>query len=181
MIGNDIVDLQLANHQSNWQRRGWLQKIFTKTELQYIYTSENIELQIWKFWSMKEAAYKAHQRRFNFFPKYNPKSYQCTLNGAVNVDNDVYKTITLSQDEYVYSIARISSDKGYYSSVYDKKVDVHSKLKEIITKKLNISSPLIYFRKNSRGVPIINIDEHSLELPISITHHGQYSACVVTF
>ena len=30
MIGNDIVDLSLAAIQSNWQRRGFLEKQFTK-------------------------------------------------------------------------------------------------------------------------------------------------------
>ena len=32
MIGNDIVDLDLARTQSNWQRKGFLDKIFTKKE-----------------------------------------------------------------------------------------------------------------------------------------------------
>ena len=32
MIGNDIVDLNLAKTQSNWQRKGFLERQFTKKE-----------------------------------------------------------------------------------------------------------------------------------------------------
>ena len=31
-IGNDIVDLSLAKIQSNWQRKGFLEKQFTQKE-----------------------------------------------------------------------------------------------------------------------------------------------------
>ena len=36
MIGNDVVDLELAKKESNWQRRGFLSKIFTKNEQRLI-------------------------------------------------------------------------------------------------------------------------------------------------
>ncbi|WP_074406171.1 MULTISPECIES: 4'-phosphopantetheinyl transferase family protein [Aquimarina] len=179
MIGNDIVDLQLAKAQSNWQRRGWLQKIFTIQEQQYIFASEKIELQLWQFWSMKEAAYKAHQRRFNLSRRYNPQNFECTPNREVYVGNYSYKTRTETQNEYVYSIAMVS-DVGYHSSVYDKAMNIRSKLKETISKKLNIDSSLIYFTKDSRGIPIVNINQTTMQLPISITHHGKYSAFVVS-
>ena len=31
-IGNDIIDLKLAKTQSNWQRKGFLEKQFTQKE-----------------------------------------------------------------------------------------------------------------------------------------------------
>ncbi|WP_024770213.1 4'-phosphopantetheinyl transferase family protein [Aquimarina macrocephali] len=179
MIGNDIVDLQLANTQSDWQRRGWLQKIFTIQEQQYILASEKIELLIWKFWSMKEAAYKAHQRRFNLPSRYNPQSFRCRPKGEVYVDNYSYKTVTETQNEYVYTIA-MGSDIDYRSSVYDKPMNIHSKLKEIITRKLNVDASLICLTKDSNGIPIVNINQTAMQLPISITHHGKYSAFVVS-
>jgi phosphopantetheinyl transferase (holo-ACP synthase) len=179
MIGNDIVDLQLAKTQSNWQRRGWLQKIFTVKEQQHIFISGNKELQIWIFWSMKEAAYKAHQQRFGFFPRYNPKSFQCTLKGAVNVNNETYKIVTEIQNGYVHSIAMLSHI-DYLSSIYTKRVDLYKKLKRSIAQKLNIDSSLIYFQKDCKGIPRIKIDQKTMQLPISLTHHGKYSAFVVS-
>ncbi len=180
MIGNDIVDLQLAKTQSDWQRRGWLQKLFTKQEQQYIFTSEKAEIQLWQFWSMKEAAYKAHQRRFNFSRRYNPQNFQCMPKGEVYVDNYSYKTFTEIQNEYVYSIA-MTSDVAYHSSVYDKTMSARSKLKEIISEKLNINLSLIDFIKNSKGIPLVHIDQKTIQLPLSLTHHGKYSAFVVSF
>ena len=41
MIGNDIVDLQLAKKQSNWQRKGFLDKQFTVSEQEEIARSKN--------------------------------------------------------------------------------------------------------------------------------------------
>lgn len=181
MIGNDIVDINLAREQSNWRRNGWLQKICTVKEQQYIFASEDIELQIWQFWSMKEAAYKAHQRRFNLSRRYNPNSFQCTPKGEVYVGNYSYKTVTEAQNEYVYSIAMVSEVDYRSSAVYDKPIDTRSKLKEIITEELNVHSSLICFTKDSKGIPIVNIDQKAVQLPISITHHGQYSAFVVLF
>ncbi|EZH75663.1 hypothetical protein ATO12_02415 [Aquimarina atlantica] len=179
MIGNDIVDLQLAKTQSNWQRRGWLQKICTKQEQQYIFTSGKAEVQLWQFWSMKEAAYKAHQRRFNLSRRYNPKNFQCTPKGEVYVDDYSYKTFTEIQNEYVYSIA-MTSNEDYHSSVYDKTMNACSKLKETISEKLNIDSSLIHFTKNSNGIPLVHIDQKVIQLPLSLTHHGTYSAFVVS-
>ena len=35
MIGNDIVDLDLARKESNWKRKGFLDKIFSLQEQQF--------------------------------------------------------------------------------------------------------------------------------------------------
>ena len=56
MIGNDIIDLSVAKLESNWQRRGFLEKQFTEEEQQLILTASNPFVLVWKFWSMKEAA-----------------------------------------------------------------------------------------------------------------------------
>ncbi|MHA7057438.1 4'-phosphopantetheinyl transferase superfamily protein [Aquimarina sp. M1] len=77
MIGNDIIDLKLAAVQSNWQRKGWLNKVFTASEQQRIWYAKNPGQMVWKLWSMKEATYKAHQRCFSLSPKYNPWDFVC--------------------------------------------------------------------------------------------------------
>lgn len=177
MIGNDIVDLQVAKEQSNWQRRGWLQKICTDVEQNDILSSKNPEMLVWKYWSMKEAVYKAHQRHFKLSPVFNPKSFECTLAGKVYVDNSVYKTNTEIQDRYIYTIARISN-KNYFSSVYENITDIRSKIKKALCQKLNTHISLICLEKDTNRMPTIRVDQKMIHIPISITHHGQYSAFV---
>ena len=64
MVGNDIDDLNLASKESNWQRKGFLEKQFTKKEQREILAAENPFLKVWLFWSMKEAAYKCYTQNF---------------------------------------------------------------------------------------------------------------------
>ena len=78
MVGNDIVDLNLASKESNWQRKGFLEKQFTKKEQREILAAENPFLKVWLFWSMKEAAYKCYTQNFEkrFFA---PQKFECRL------------------------------------------------------------------------------------------------------
>ena len=41
MIGNDVVDLKLAATESNWKRKGYLDKLFSVAEQEYIFNAEN--------------------------------------------------------------------------------------------------------------------------------------------
>jgi phosphopantetheinyl transferase (holo-ACP synthase) len=78
LIGNDIIDLSLAKTESNWQRRGFLEKQFTANEQQLILAATNSFSLVWRFWSMKEAAYKVftQQNEMCFFA---PKKFDCLL------------------------------------------------------------------------------------------------------
>lgn len=78
MIGNDLVDLKLAAKQSNWQRKGFLDKLFTPKEQGCILNSSNPFETVWLLWSMKESAYKAYLQTHNerFFA---PKKLACNL------------------------------------------------------------------------------------------------------
>lgn len=78
MIGNDLVDLKLAAKQSNWQRKGFLDKLFTPIEQGYILNSDNPFETVWLLWSMKESAYKVYLQMHNdrFFA---PKKLMCHL------------------------------------------------------------------------------------------------------
>ena len=78
MIGNDIVDLQLARKESNWQRPRFLQKIFTEEEQHFIHTSSDKDVAVWLLWTGKESVYKIiarlEKRRF-----FAPKKIVCLL------------------------------------------------------------------------------------------------------
>ena len=111
MIGNDVVDLKLAGIQSNWQRKGYLNKIFTDLEQQLIANSEDKNNMVWQLWSRKEAVYKlllqqGHARG------YYPIKIECldikNTAGKVKFDYKFYFTNTYISINYVHSIAVIN-------------------------------------------------------------------------
>ncbi|WP_271767926.1 4'-phosphopantetheinyl transferase superfamily protein [Aquimarina algiphila] len=178
MIGNDIVDLALSRTESNWKRKGWVQKIFTAIEQHYIFEADHPEIQVWKFWSMKEAVYKAHQRRFGHLPKYNPKDFNCTLGGEVTIGKCVYKTSTMITEKYIYSIAKASNIE-YDTQIFDETLRMHPLLLQKIAENYKIDSSIVTIKKDGNGIPMVRIDQKAEDIPISITHHGQYSAFVI--
>ncbi len=108
MIGNDVVDLQLAKIESNWQRKGFLDKIFTKNEQIFIQTSRNQETTVWNLWSRKEAAYKIWNRKTGI-RKYNPIQFECQdldlKVGKVFFKTEIFYVKTTINVDYIHTIA----------------------------------------------------------------------------
>lgn len=111
MIGNDIVDLVLASTQSNWRRKGYLDKIFTKEEQVLIASAVNADEMVWRLWSMKESAYKIHNRETGI-RKFAPASLCCKLlnpdpaiTGSVTINQAIYFTKTEFSPDYLHTIA----------------------------------------------------------------------------
>ncbi|WP_316747799.1 4'-phosphopantetheinyl transferase superfamily protein [Pedobacter gandavensis] len=112
MIGNDIVDLRQAALESNWRRKGYLNKLFTTNEQQWILKSENPDQMIWLLWSMKESAYKIYSRRKNL-REFAPLKLICkTLeikgemaSGSVACENHTFFNQTLLSTHFIHTIA----------------------------------------------------------------------------
>src|SRR5436190_1967565 len=97
MIGNDIVDLALAKIESNWKRKGFLDKIFTKSEQLLISKTENQDVMVWNLWSRKESAYKIYNRQTGirgYFPLQLECSYENEILGRVSCNDNIYYTQT---------------------------------------------------------------------------------------
>ena len=158
MIGNDIVDLTLAKKESNWKRKGFLDKIFTKQEQLFINTSENQEIMIWNLWTRKEAAYKIYNRETEI-RKFNPIQFECfdwdEKIGKVVFENQVYFTKTEITTSYIYSIA--VSEIKYFDEV------------------LTLENPIKIEKKN--GIPFYINDNQYIKI-ISKTHHGQFEKII---
>jgi phosphopantetheinyl transferase (holo-ACP synthase) len=157
VIGNDIVDLALAQIESNWQRKGFLDKIFTLQEQLQIHSSENQNTMVWSLWSRKEAAYKIFNRQTGI-RKYNPIKLECfdSENGKVVFENQVYFTRTEITSEFIYSEAVLKITD------FDK----------IIT----ITRPEIIQKK--KGIPSFIDSTDSSTKPLSITHHGRFERII---
>ncbi|MFN3755200.1 4'-phosphopantetheinyl transferase superfamily protein [Flavobacterium sp.] len=151
MIGNDIVDLAKAKKDSNWQRRGFLDKLFTAAEQELILSAENPEAMVWTLWSRKEAAYKIYNRQSGerFF---NPKRFVCEGDEVIFGTNHYYTETQISPD-FIYTIAVTSRDKFEAIQHLESRDAVHKK----------------------NGIPNwFDFIEGKLH-PASITHHGRFA------
>ena len=155
MIGNDIVDWDVARKESNWQRQGFIDKIFTQSEQLYIRNSKNPEQMVWNLWTRKEAAYKIYNRQTGF-RGFIPLQLQCVYEnehaGMVTCNGHTYLTQTQITKESIYTIA--------------------VQTKEDFNKIISINRGTKIFKKN--GIPYL-FDNLNLDYkPVSITHHGKH-------
>ncbi|TDQ06383.1 4'-phosphopantetheinyl transferase family protein [Pedobacter metabolipauper] len=114
MIGNDIVDLNQALKDSDWNRKDYLKKIFTAEEQFMISSGTCSNLLVWLLWTMKESAYKVHARKFKL-REFAPLKISCRnlivhehhAIGEVNYDEELYYTSSTLQTDYIHTLAAI--------------------------------------------------------------------------
>lgn len=190
MTGNDIVDMETADTESNWKRTGFLEKIFTQKEQEYIHNAAAPTQMVWKLWSMKESAYKIYTRQYggHFFA---PQKLSCTIlsetTAQVVINNISYQTLTSVAKSYIYSIAGPEAYSDFYSAcftipslhgtgkqefIYEKLIALYAGIRRadknnfiVLKEKINI--PFLYCKKEKK------------KIPVSITHHGNYAAFTI--
>ncbi len=152
MIGNDVIDLSLAAAENNWRRSGYLQKIFTPREQDFIKNSENADLTVWKLWSRKESVYKIFNR-VTGIRAYNPIRFECLDDsdlGTVSFENILYWTQTQIAGNCIHTIA--TSEPGD------------------LLKVVYLENRMHILKEN--GIPFIN------QNPVSISNHGRFEKIV---
>ena len=159
MIGNDIIDLELTRTESNWKRKGFLEKLFTENEQKIILLSENPEIMVWNLWSRKEAVYKIYHRETKnrvFIPKRiecnRIRPQQDRFFGLVTIEGLAYVTRTEVTHEYIYTEATLHSN------------DFH------LIQPINSSDVF----KDEFGIPNSKLSNN----PVSITHHGEFERSI---
>ena len=183
-IGNDIVDLKVAAAESNWQRKGFLNKIFTAKEQDYIHNSDNKFITVWRFWSMKESAYKLYARQ-NGERFYNPKKLECTIfsdnEGEVIIGESSFSTTTKSNDNFIFSMAFV--DKSTTVISCDFKIKNESQSEQTHKTVLSYFALLtkselskLTIQKSTNNVPSLYFENEQLPWSISLTHHGTFGA-----
>lgn len=155
MIGNDIVDLEVARCQSNWQRKGFLDKIFTINEQRLILDAENPELLVWNLWTRKEAAYKIFNRSTQI-RAFIPLLLECNVinefEGTISINHQTYFSQTEITESSVYTVA--VSERLFFSKI-QVLFSEHPILKE-------------------DGIPFLMDSISNKKNPVSITHHGRF-------
>lgn len=162
MIGNDIIDLAQSRIESNWQRKGFIEKLFTADEQLLIKNYAEPEIMVWLLWSMKEAAYKIYNRHTKI-REFSPKKLSCSLesltsqntSGRVICDKRIYHTKTFLSLENIHTIA----------------VDNQKNINNVI----EVQNQEIV--KDENGIPYLKT-LNSLQ-DISISHHGRFQKWVV--
>lgn len=164
MIGNDIVDLALAQKESNWQRKGFLDKIFTKEEQLLILNAKNPEIMVWNLWSRKEATYKIYNRKTQI-RGYFPLQLECIdlevidgfTFGKVFIKDFIYYTKTAITNQFIHTIAV-------------EKVQDFDRIKTL-NNRVNI--------RKYNGIPSYFDNDNLALKPMSISHHGRFEQIVV--
>lgn len=162
MIGNDIVDLMQSRRESNWQRKGFLEKVFTADEQLLIANDPEHETMVWLLWSMKEAAYKIYNRQTKI-REYIPKKLTCTIlskdsnhaSGQVACLENTYHTETAITKNSIHTVA--------VSSIANLKDVIEIENKGII--------------KDRNGMPCLPTVQNVIQ-DVSISHHGRFEKVV---
>lgn len=179
MIGNDVVDLRFAQKESNWRRKGYLDKTYTAAEQEIILSATNSDLMVWILWSMKEAAYKANNR-ITHIREYAPTKINCEV---VYGEDDIYYGTAFYNKleyqikififrEYIHTIALYNSkDFSVVNVIIVENCprDYNSYLKQN-----KILMPDVCIIKNEFGIPNLYNEITKESKPISISHHGSF-------
>lgn len=185
MIGNDIVDLQLAARQSNWRRKGFLEKVFSAGERQYISASKDSHRMVWLLWSMKEAAYKAHQRQYHLPRKLTWQNFECFLtftsekkaSGVVKSEDAEYYTASEASEEYIHTSAKASEIDRIKNGIFGTSSEEMKKiLLDEISEEFEVEKQQLKLQKNSHGIPFISLQKRPFFESFSFSGHGRYCA-----
>jgi phosphopantetheine--protein transferase-like protein len=190
MIGNDIVDLKLAEKQSSWRRKGFLEKVFSANEQAMIFEAEKPDLIVWRLWSMKESAYKARLRVQKQI-QINPKDFDCEIvndqKGMVHCGSKMYRTRSEINDDFVHTQA---FSKEFDHSLFSKVIAIdqsrsgskqlyNAAILSVVTS-ANPEESDVVIRKNSLGIPELYKMGKKMPFLCSLSHHGRYGSYVIS-
>lgn len=179
MIGNDVIDLRLARAERKSENFRYLEKICCACEIQQIQDSRDPELMLWTFWAMKESAYKAHQRFRSFSRKLNPIAFKCFLDidtSKVKIEDCIYQIDLAITSEYIHSSTGLSQ---IVWKVYRNEKKPYTTLLRSFLNGLHGEISHIEIKKGATGIPVYSIDVSLRDKPISISHHGAFTAFVI--
>ena len=178
MLGNDLIDLQKAAIDSNWQRKGYLEKLFSEEEKLQILNSENPSIIVWLFWSMKEAVYKIINRETGL-RFYTPIAFTCKNSvqerinlGEVHYKGEIYYTQSSITATMIHTVAL--SKKQNFNAVEV----VHPANTPFYVTAFNSRSSTYSLTKNEHGIPELIHKNSGAKYLASVSHHGKFLAIV---
>lgn len=184
MIGNDLVDLNIAFEYPKSNNLKYLQKICTDNEIELILNSEFPELLLWRMWTMKESGYKIISKKTGinaFIPKKITTEITNPIKGFIHSIWGKFISHTESSNNYIHTVAADNPENFQYQicqcTEKDKslavRIALRDKLQELFAHRL---SSLNINIQNVGHVPKLFVEEHPLPCDISFTHHGNWVA-----
>lgn len=190
MIGNDVVDLQVALLESNWHRRGYLDKLFSAEEQKLIAKSNQPNQTIWLLWTMKESSYKVHFRE-NKIRRFQPSSLICKpifirahsvteliATGVIQYEGKQYFSKSIINEEFIHTVSAV-----HPSIITKVKIEIKNKpiaYQGCFQEELQYD----FFQgdyqivKNSHHVPELLNRLTGQRYPMSISHHGRFHTAI---
>jgi phosphopantetheinyl transferase (holo-ACP synthase) len=185
MIGNDVVDLDLASRQSNWRRKGFLQKVFSPEEQDLITTSKDRDGMVWLLWSMKESAYKAHQRQLGLPRNLNWHAQECKIldlasgiaSGKVEISGEFYFTSSEITEDYIYTFSEKNPHSGVKNGIFRaSSSEVKQKLIKQVSHHFRMQIDSFELKKDHRRMPFLAGKNGFLFDHFSLSGHGKFYA-----
>ena len=179
MIGNDIIDLQCAAKESRISRKGFLDKLFLPAEKRLIQDAWQPSLMVWLLWSCKEAVYKIVNRASKE-RLYAPHHYNCQLS---HLNSNTASGIVTHQNKSYYFQSKLlgAAIQTHATASPDLLPKVKHFLGYQMTPSYNVllqqvgmltSRQVLY--KNA-GIPYILDKDNGRLIPVSLSHHGNYT------
>ena len=187
MIGNDIVDLQEARLKSNWERPGFLEKVFSSTEQNLIHQSEHPSQIVWRLWTMKESAYKFYLQKKpsairGFYPAKIETQLHSSSMGLVSIKGIVLSTTSIIHPDYIFSTAFFKKNIPTETVIFSIAEGHHQfqstftrqKLLDSLAQKKRLNRVDLAIKKDINNIPKIFYQKKLLPFNCSLTHHGNY-------
>lgn len=159
MIGNDVVDLKLATTESNWKRTGYLDKVFTVAEQEFIFNAKNKTEMVWVLWSIKESVYKAFLR-IDYDRGFYPSKIEIT---SLKKNGSEYNSIIKLKRKSFHALSKIAG-----GCIHTIATNCNYQLSNVY----NLESNTPYF-KDENGLPLDYSNNY-----ISISHHGNFKKII---
>lgn len=187
MIGNDIIDIASTQENSNWQRRGFLDKVFSESEQEIIYKSPHAFTTVWRLWSMKEAAYKWYLQKGGL-PFYSPNRIAIRLKNNLRGDAQIGELAVAIISEftkgYIHSYTQSSQQKIQVNEVFalskndvnTQSAETHKRLINRIAIDWQKEESCLTLKKDPQGKPTMYFREQKLDIHFSMSHHGNFGA-----
>ena len=191
-VGNDIVDLAVAETRLSGLHPRWVERVFGAAERKALDASPSRHLLHWAFWAAKESAYKA-RKRLDPEAVFSPKEFEVELSplpaaagvavGRVFHRGDVFELEVHLDGASVHAVATSGNDVG--ARVLRK---VESALGDpgVAARRLAttaIGSALGLDPADLRVVgrpPVATFRDRPIEVGVSLSHHGRFVAFACT-
>ena len=185
-VGNDIVDLAVAPKLEGRRGKRWIEKVCSLEE-QFCFVPENIHQKtVWRLWSMKESAYKAH-KQLEPDSVFSPHQTLCIMtnlkDGLVMIDGRTYVTRTITSEDFVYTTASSDQETPPITRAFklassynkDQGLEVRAAALSDAAEQLHVPLSELNIHKDEAHVPRLNFGKDKHSMMISFTHHCDYA------